>query len=395
MDKSHLNNDTIRPRAVRFVVLLGFVSLFADMTYEAARSISGPYLGLLGASGFVVGLTAGAGELLGYGLRYFFGLLGDKTRRYWTITLIGYAVNLLAVPLLGLAGHWPLAMVLMLTERIGKAIRTPARDVMLSYATATVGRGWGFAIHEAMDQIGAMLGPVIVMVVLAYQGSYPCAFAVLAIPAVLALSVLVAARISYPQPQHMEGSSAARSDERLPREFWLYLAAVGCVAAGFADYPLIAFHIQSQGLMGGPWIPLLYACAMGIDALAALVFGRWYDKKGMTVLAAAVVVSSVFAIFAFSMNWVLILMGVVLWGVGMGAQESIIRAAVADLVPKGRRGTGFGIFNAGYGLAWFLGSMLMGVFYDISLPALISFSILSQLAFLPIWIGLGRKMSRS
>lgn len=394
MNESNLNNDSIRPVAVRFVVLLGFVSLFADMTYEAARGISGPYLGILGASGLVVGLTAGAGELLGYGLRYVFGLLSDRTRRYWTITIIGYAVNLLAVPLLGLAHHWELAAALMIAERIGKAIRTPARDVMLSYATATVGRGWGFALHEAMDQIGAMVGPVIVMAVLALRGSYPFAFGVLAIPAVLALTVLVAARVIYPQPQTLEAASEARPDGRLPAVFWLYLAAVGCVAAGFADYPLIAFHIKSHHLIEDPWIPLLYACAMGIDALAALVFGRWYDRKGMRVLAAAVAISSVFAVFAFSMHWVMIVAGVVLWGVGMGAQESVIRAAVADLVPKTRRGTGFGIFNAGYGFAWFAGSVLMGVLYDYSLPAVIAFSVVSQLASLPMLLGVGRRAGR-
>ena len=378
---------------MRFILLLGVVSLFADMTYEAARSIAGPYLAILGASGAIVGFTAGAGELLGYGLRFFSGLLSDKTRRYWAITIVGYAVNLLAVPLLALANRWEIAAVLMITERIGKAIRNPARDVMLSHAAATVGRGWGFAIHEAMDQIGAMVGPIIVMIVLAINGSYRFAFAILAIPACLAITVLIIARINFPHPHKLENDTKSFQDSKFPSVFWLYLAAVGFVAAGFADYPLIAFHIKSHTILDDKWIPLLYACAMGVDALAALVFGRWYDKKGVFALVAAIAVSAFFALFAFSFIPALIVAGVLLWGVGMGTQESIIRAVVADIVPARRRGTGFGLFNACFGIAWFLGSAAMGILYDFSLPALIGFSILAQLTSLPLLLFVQKRLS--
>lgn len=386
-------NNSNHKVAMRFVVLLGVVSLFADMTYEAARSLTGPYLAILGASGAIVGFAAGAGELLGYGLRFFSGLLSDKTQKYWAITITGYAINLLAVPLLALTHHWGPAVGLMMAERMGKAIRTPARDVMLSHAAATVGRGWGFAVHEAMDQIGAMVGPVIVMVVLAVSGSYRFAFAVLAIPAALAITVLIIARITFPHPHKLENDTQDGQDGKLPAVFWLYLAAVGCVAAGFADYPLIAFHIKSHALLEDKWIPLLYACAMGIDALAALVFGRWYDKKGVLALAGAVVISSTFALFAFSFIPALVIAGVLLWGIGMGAQESIIRAVVADMVPRQRRGTGFGLFNGCFGVAWFAGSLLMGILYDVSLPALIGFSILAQLVSLPLLFLVQRRLS--
>lgn len=369
---------------MRFIVLLGVVSLFADMTYEAARSLTGPYLAVLGASGAVVGFTAGLGELLGYGLRFFSGLLSDKTRRYWAITIVGYVVNLLAVPLLALANHWELAAALIITERIGKAIRAPARDVMLSYAAATVGKGWGFAVHEAMDQIGAMVGPIIVMMVLAINGSYRFAFVVLAIPAALAITVLIIARMNFPHPHKLETDTQGRQGDKLPPVFWLYLTAVGFLAAGFADYPLIAFHIKSHNIFQDKWIPLLYSCAMGIDAIAALVFGRWYDRKGLLALAAAIAVSSFFALPAFSFSPALVVAGMVLWGIGMGAQESIVRAVVADIAPANKRGTGFGLFNACFGIAWFLGSVVMGILYDFSLPGLIAFSMLSQLASLPL-----------
>jgi MFS family permease len=388
-------NNSHHKVAMRFILLLGVVSLFADMTYEGARSLTGPYLALLGAGGAIVGLTAGLGELLGYGLRIFSGLLCDKTQKYWAITISGYVINLLAVPLLALANRWELAAVLMITERIGKAVRTPARDVMLSHAAAAVGRGWGFAVHEAMDQVGAMIGPIIVMFVLAINGSYRFAFAVLALPAVLAITVLIIARITFPQPRDLEANADYHKSVKLPPVFWLYLGAVGLIAAGFADYPLIAFHVKFHSILDDKWIPLLYACAMGIDALAALIFGRWYDKKGLFALITAIAVSSTFALLAFSFIPALIVAGMVLWGIGMGAQESIIRAVVADIVPAHKRGTGFGLFNAGFGIAWFLGSAVMGILYDFSLPALIVFSILSQIASLPLLLQVQKRLQKS
>lgn len=371
--------------AMFFIILMGVISLLADATYESARSLAGPYLNILGASAVVVGFAAGAGELFGYGLRFFSGLLTDKTQRYWTITIIGYIVNLFAIPALALANQWPLAVALMVAERIGKAIRNPARDAMLSSATSSVGRGWGFAIHEAMDQIGAMLGPVVVMIVLAVtKNSYKHAYAFLAIPAGLAITVLILSRIIYPHPQRLEKDAQAADDGKIPKIFWWYLAAVGLIAAGFADYPLVAFHIKQKAIFDDKWIPLLYAAAMGIDGIAALIFGRWYDKVGMLSLAAAVIIASFFSIFAFAASPVMLIIGICIWGIGMGAQESIIRAVVADMVPKSKRGTGYGIFNAGYGICWFAGSLVIGFLYDVSLPLLIAFSMIAQLASVPL-----------
>jgi MFS family permease len=370
--------------ALRFVLLLGVVSLFADMTYEAARSITGPYLSILGASATVVGLVAGLGELIGYGLRIVSGVISDRTHRYWMITIAGYAVNLLAVPAMALAGSWEIAAVLIMAERFGKAIRTPARDAMLSHAAHGLGRGWAFGIHEAMDQIGAMIGPIIVAAVLAWKDSYEYGFAVLAVPALLALAVLAVARINYPQPHDLEPSFRAREASGLRSTFWFYLIAVACIALGFADYPLAAFHMKTEGIVADKWIPLIYAGAMGVDALSALAFGRLYDKRGFPVLLVMIAASAWSAPLVFLTGPMLLILGMALWGVGMGAQESIIRAVVADIVPRDRRATGYGVFNAGFGLAWFVGSALMGFLYDRSLIALAAFSVVAQLASLPL-----------
>ncbi len=377
--------------AFKFVVLLGLVSLLADTTYEGARSITGPFLAVLGASGTVVGIVSGLGELIGYGLRLFSGYLSDRTGRYWTITLLGYFINLLAVPLLALAGRWEIATLLIIAERMGKAIRTPARDAMLSHATQSIGRGWGFGLHEAMDQIGAILGPLIIAGVLYFNGGYRVGFAILLIPAALALAVLLIARALYPRPRELEVVTVQLKTKGFSRIFWFYLLAISFIAAGYVDFPLISFHFERLSVVPKIWIPVFYAVAMGVDALSALFFGRLFDRIGLSILIVVSILSSFFAPFVFWGGFYLALFGMVLWGIGMGAQESILRAAVAGMVSIEKRSTAYGIFNAGFGLSWFLGSALMGVLYDLFLPSLILFSVVMQLASIPIFISIRKK----
>jgi len=382
--------DLSKSDALKFVLILGVSSLFADMTYEGARSITGPYLAVLGASATVVGTVAGFGELIGYGLRLFSGYISDRTGKYWAITLSGYFLNMVAVPLLALAGSWEMAAFLMIAERTGKAIRTPARDAMLSHATQQIGRGWGFGLHEAMDQVGATLGPLIVAAVLYVRGDFRTGFAILLVPALLTLTVLLVARRLYPRPRDFEIETHMER-KGFPRAFWLYLAAVALVAAGYADFPLIAFHFKKASTVPDNWIPVFYAVAMGIDALAALLFGRLFDRIGILTLIAASLLSSFFAPMVFLGNFYSALTGMALWGVGMGAQESIMRAAVAGMVPMNRRGSAYGIFNAGYGIFWFLGSALLGILYDASLLSLVVFSVAVQLASIPLFLLVARE----
>ena len=331
------NTDVLKTAALKFVVLLGIISLFADMTYEGARSVTGPYLAVLGASATVVGFVAGFGELVGYGLRLVSGYISDKTGRYWAITLFGYAINMLAVPLLALAGRWEVAAILMVAERMGKAIRNPPRDAMLSHATKEMGRGWGFGLHEALDQIGAVLGPLVVTTVLYFKGSYQTGFAILLVPALLALSVLLVARLLFSRPRDLEAISPELETEGFPRKYWIYLAAAALIAAGYADFPLIAYHFEKATVVSNTWIPIFYAVAMGVDALAALIFGHLFDRIGFSALIVASLLSAFFAPWVFLGGFYFALVGMGLWGVGMGAQESIMRAAIAGMVPANRR----------------------------------------------------------
>lgn len=250
---------------LKFIILPGIVSLFADMTYEGARSVAGPYLAVVGASATVDGIVGGLGEFVGYGIRIVFGSLADRTRRYWTITIAGYLLNLLAVSLLALTTHWEVAATLIIVERFGKAIRTPARDVMLSYAAKEVGRGWGFGIHEAMDQIGAVVGPIIISAVLYIRGNnYSQGFAILFVPTVLALCVLGLSRKLYPTPYQFEKTSdnvpckpLSTKEEgdgnfRFPRIFWLYLVFVSISVVGYVNFQLISYHFKTSHIVSDP-----------------------------------------------------------------------------------------------------------------------------------------------
>jgi MFS family permease len=381
------NKKTISPSAaLKFVVLIGILSLFGDMTYEAAHSINGPYLAVLGATGTIVGIVSGFGELLGYEVRLLSGYLSSRTGRYWLVAGIGYIVNLLAVPLLALAGNWQVAAGLMICERIGKGIRNPPRDAMLSHAGTVIGYGWAFALREALDQTGALLGPLIVAGILSAKAGYGTAYTFLAIPAVIALVILGISRRLYPHPRDLatDVTETLPTDTPLPRAFWLYLLAMGLIAAGYADFNLISFHLQKESLATSAQIPILYAIAMGVSAVSSLVFGPWFDRAGFRVLILAAVLAAFFAPFSFLGGYGLAIIGIVLWGIGMGIQDSLMSAPIAGMVAADRRAAAYGIFSAGYGVFWFLGSAVMGILYDRSVPALVVFSVAIQLLALPV-----------
>lgn len=372
----------------RFIVLLGVVSLLADVTYEGARSITGPFLSLLGASGTAVGVIVGLGELVGYGMRVLFGYISDKTKAYWPLTLVGYFLNLMVVPLLALVPSWPWAAFLLVLERFGKAVRTPARDTMLSYATQQTGHGFGFGLHEALDQIGAIAGPLFLSALLFVYHDYRLGFASLLLPALFALLVLVKARSLYPKPQEMERARAAFQTKGLTKTYWLYLCAIGLVGAGYADFAFIAYHFQKNSVLSSTWIPLFYSIAMTVDGAASLFMGRLFDMKGTRILALVTAVSALFAPFVFFGGFYASLVGIVLWGIGMGAQESLMRAVIAALVPSDRRGSAYGMMNLVFGLCWAVGSALMGVLYDSSLLYVVLFSVITQLLAVPLFLSI-------
>lgn len=401
-------------QAMAFIILFGVVSLFSDMTHEGASSIRGAYLSLLGAGAATIGFVSGLGELVGYSLRYVFGRITDKTKKYWPMTIIGYVVDVLAVPALALVGEngWIWACALIIIERAGKAIKKPAKNTIMSFAASQEGAGRSFGLQELLDQIGAFLGPVLLYLVMLLKTDgdtfrvYSLCFAVLAVPAAITIILLFVTKHKFPNPEQFEPEPKVYVPFKMKKEFVLYIAGISLFAFGFIDYSLVIMHVsrnftalssglaETTSLINTGTLPLLYAGAMLVDAVAAVVFGNLYDKKGVKALVISTALSAPFAIFIFAARSVpVLLIGIALWGVGMGAQESILKAVVSTMVPKDSRATGYGIFECSFGVFWFLGSALLGVLYDVSIPAMIAVSVAAQLAAIPLYC-LSRRESR-
>jgi MFS family permease len=367
-----------RAAAMRLIICLGVVSLFADMTYEGAHSIIGPYLKDLGATGFQVAIIAGVGEMLAASLRFFSGRFADRTHAYWAITFCGYAMNVIAVPALALASNWQLAAILIVAERTGKAMRGPARDVLLSGATQEVGHGWGFGLHSIMDQTGAVIGPLLMVAAVARSHHFGPGFLWLAFPAVGTLAALLAARML--NPGYATPLKTPAEQIVLPRVFWTYVAAAGLLACGMLDYPLLAYHFENAKIATPIEIPLLYAGAMGMNGLTALLFGALYDRFGLKSLVFGILFSILALPLGFFGGPAGAIASVACWATSLGAQDACLRSGIATVVSMNKRGRAFGAFNGVYGVMWFLGSMTMGFLYSRSLIALVGFGIVVQIA---------------
>lgn len=394
-------------QAMLFIIFFGIVSLFSDMTHEGASSIRGAYFTILGASAGAIGFVSGLGELIGYSMRYVFGRIADKRKNYWFMTIFGYVIDVLAVPALALVGEngWIAAAILLIIQRMGKAIKKPAKDTIMSFAASQEGVGKSFGIQEMLDQIGAFLGPVLLYLVMLFKTTgttfeiYSTCFAVLAIPGAITIIMLLVTRRKFPNPENFEPEAKEFVPFEMKKSFKYYIVGISLFAFGFIDYSLVIMHIsrnftsiagglaETSSIINSGTIPLLYAGAMLVDAVAALIFGYMYDKKGVKVLVLSTIISAPFSAFVFMGKSVpMVLVGVVLWGIGMGAQESILKAAVTTMVPKSSRATGYGIFECSFGIFWFLGSWILGVLYDVSVPVMVVVSVAAQLLAIPFYL---------
>ena len=399
-------------RAMTFIILFGIVSLFSDMTHEGASSIRGAYLALLGASAGTIGFISGLGELIGYSMRYVFGKITDRTKKYWPMVIFGYILDILAVPALALVGEkgWIAAAILLVTQRMGKAIKKPAKDTIMSFAANQEGVGKSFGIQEMLDQIGAFLGPVFLYLVMLFKTDgttfeiYRTAFAFLAIPGFITILLLFITKREFPNPEAFEPEAKKEEAFVMKKSFVYYIVGISFFAFGFMDYASVIMHISKNFIgLGGSYetfrliseetLPLLYAGAMLVDAVAALIFGHIYDKKGVRALVISTIISAPFSLFIFGFkSEAAILFGLVLWGIGMGAQESILKAAVTSMVPKKNRATGYGVFECSFGIFWFLGSWILGVIYSKSLPLMIGLSIFAQVLAIPFYLKASREI---
>jgi hypothetical protein len=397
-------------KALQLILLFGLVSLFGDIIYEGARSVNGPYLKVLGANALAVGFIAGLGEFMGYGIRLLSGYFSDKTKAYWFFTILGYAL-LISVPLLALTGFWKIAALLIVMERIGKALRSPAKDTILSQATKQVGTGFGFGLNEAMDQIGAIIGPLLFTV--AFMGTtqaekglrdYQSGYHLLWLPFFFLMVCVLFAYWKTPNPEMLETAVTKNESEKLPKIFWLYTAFSFFATMGFVSFVLMAYHFKARHVLSDVQIPFFYAVAMGVDGAAALVIGKIYDRMkekqkhewaGIGTLLMIPVLSAAIPFLCFTtVPWIVIL-SIILWGIVMAGHETIMKSAIADITPLRKRGTGYGILNVAYGLAMLAGGVVMGFLYDHSLPTLMIGVAVLELLSLPFFFAMKREVSRS
>lgn len=382
-----------RKSAFRFIICLGIVSLFADMTYEGAYSGIGPFLTDLGVSATAVGVISGLGEMVAASLRYFTGKLADRTHAYWTFTIVGYAFNLIAIPGLAFVTTWQMAALLIIVERTGKAMRGPARDVLLSEATEVVGHGSGFGIHAVMDQTGAVIGPLIVAYVVARTHHFGPAFLQLGAPAVLALLALLLARYFRP---NKGVPPKFKPPQPLTRLYWVYVLAAGILAMGFFDFTLLGYHFEKTALFSKDMIPLLYAGGMGVVGITAFVCGKLFDRHGIVVLVFGVLVTMLALPLGFLGGQIGGALAVACWAAGHGVQDATLRSGIAQVVSMNKRGSAFGAFYGVYGVMWFVGSAIMGLLYEHHLlVGLVVFGLVFQIASALIFFALRKPLAEA
>jgi len=389
-----------KKNAVILIFLFGIISLLGDIVYEGARSVNGPYLNTLGANAAIVGLIVGFGELLGYAIRLFSGYFSDKAKAHWFFTIFGYGL-LMAVPLLALSNFWQFAAVLIVIERIGKGLRSPARDTLVSHATKQVGTGFGFGVSEFIDQIGATIGPLIFAFFFIYSGTaqktvadYQRGYSLFWFPYVVLVTVLFVTFLKFKKPSSLEEIKNKKESSKTTKAFWLYSFFTFVTTVGFINFAIVGFHLKINGVVPDAQIPFLYAIAMIVDAIFGIIVGKIYDNlkikyknehTGLLILSFLPVLTAVILPLIFSYSPVMVYVAVFFWGVVMGSHETIMKAAIADLTSITKRGTGYGIFNVIYGFALFVGSVLAGYLYGISIPlmivALICVEILSIILF--------------
>ncbi len=380
----------------RTVLWLGVVSLLVDLVYEGARSITGPFLASLGASALTVGLVTGAGEGAALGFRLFSGPAADRSGRYWRWMVLGYALTAVCVPLMALAPALGAAglvfgAAMVLLERTGKAVRSPAKSVLLAVAARKVGRGRGFGVHKALDQTGAVLGPLLVAGVIALTTHTWAGLAVLAVPGAVALGVLTWMHRHVGDPDH--GSSAGTSHlESLPRAFYVYAVACSLTTVGLMTFGVISYHLVHERLVAAAVVPVVYAAAMGAEAVASLGTGFAYDRVGGGTLVVLPLVVAAVPVLVFTDRVALAVTGVLMWGVATGVQDSTVKALVADLVPAARLATAYGAFAAFQAVAALLGGGLAGWLYDVQRSALVVTVGVAQVVALVLLLGvLGRR----
>lgn len=403
-----MKSNRKRNAVIIAVIMFGIISCFGDVIYEGARSANGQYFNLLAVNAATVGIIYGIGEFLGYALRLIFGKLSDDTGKHWIFIFLGYG-SLIVVPLMGITKSIPILFTLFLIERIGKALRSPAKDTILSQiAENKVGTGFIFGLQEALDQIGAFIGPLIFSCVFLLRQqedieSYQMGYRILIFAFIL---VMISVFIAYKKISKYDlakEETITRESDRLTSIFWKYCLFTFFTTLGFVAYSIIGYHLKEKNIVSDASITALYSGAMIVDAIIAIIIGKLYDtlknktnnkQKGLLLLVFIPIFSIFIPILTLSENVVFIVIGFIIYGVILGGHETIMKSAIADLTIFKKRGTAYGIFNSIYGLAFFVGSSLIGILYDkFSVNIIILFTLITEIISIFLFINMKNRIA--
>ena len=343
------------------IIILGVVSLFGDFVYEGGRSIVPQFFTTgLGGSVFLLGVVLGVGDFIGYSIRLLSGRLADRTHGYWTITFVGYIINMLALPLLAFTGNYIVAAVLIVAERAGKGIRSPPKDYIVSTAAKQGRVGRAFAINEALDQTGAIIGPIVMSLIILYRNDYRLAFEFLFLPAIISLATLVIAYQYHkrvPKKKHAMDKSKIMAFNR----FILYSLAVAVSAAGL--YNVSFMLVSAQGVLSTYLIPLVFLTAMVGEGFFGVVFGILYDRVGKNLVYIGLITAAVLPFVLMKSLPLFLFSAALLFGAVTGIQDTVMRSVVGSMIPEKRRGHAYGIFNSFYGFGLMASSIVIGYLY--------------------------------
>ncbi|MEM1673466.1 MAG: MFS transporter [Candidatus Bathyarchaeia archaeon] len=383
-------------RTLVVFILLGLISLTADMVYEGARSASGAYLEYLGAPP-VSSAIIGVGEFIGYALRFISGVLASylgSSAAFWGFVALGYAMNVMVLPFLAFAGFWWVATSLYLLERVGKGLRAPPRDVILAEVTEGVGRGKGFGLHEVMDQAGALAGPLLFAYMLIHY-NYSRAFLTLLVPGILVIIFVFTAWSLYPKIKSVEVSLRKVSFRGMDKKFWLYASSMTLQSLGFVHWAIASYFLKYWGILGDAEIAVLYAIAMGIDALVAFPIGYLYDVIRFKSLYIAPITTLIITLLLTTRIATLAYIMAILWGITMSVSETIMRASIADIVDRDRLAVSYGLFGMLYGVSWSIGGFIIAFLLQISAAIAVSYTTITQVLSFLILLILNRQLSPS
>ncbi|WP_369990594.1 MFS transporter [Pseudomonas xanthosomatis] len=353
----------------RSVWALGFVSMFMDISSEMIHALLPLYMvGVLGTSVLAVGLIEGIAEATAAITKVFSGALSDRLGKRKLLTVLGYGLAAVTKPVFPLASGLEWLTAARFVDRIGKGIRGAPRDALIADVTPAELRGAAFGLRQALDTVGAFIGPLLAIVLMWLTAShFQTVFWAAVLPAVLAIAVLV---VCVREPEHagprpVRAPLARRELARLGAGYWRLIALATLFTLARFSEAFLLLRGQALGLpaLWAPAVLVVMSLAFSLSAYPAGALSDRIGRRGVLMIGLGLLVLADLAL-ALLPGWFGLALGVGLWGLHMGFTQGVFSALIADSAPSDLRGTAFGLFNLVTGVALLVASVLAGGLWD-------------------------------